>query len=91
MNVKKQTHNYRTEDHRTESMNVLFKHAGESTFALGQMLDLELSEADPQKEPKRYKTLTLLSYEVFELWESLLEAAERYDFIDFHSFREKEV
>jgi hypothetical protein len=91
MNVKKQTYNYRTEDHRTEIIKVLLNHAGETTFSAGQILDLELSEVDPQKEPKRHKTLTLLSCEVFELWESLLEAAERYDFIDFHSFREKEV
>lgn len=82
MNQKQNNLNLEPENYTTTITKMQFQHIDELFFYHYQMLKEQSMHVDRYDDPIRHKYLSLLTLKVLELWESITECAEEYDFLN---------
>lgn len=79
---KKQNVNSELNGYNAKIISLEFKHLEESLFSQYQMLDAQSSRADRYDDQIKKKYLSSLAEKMFELWGSISECADEYDFLE---------
>jgi hypothetical protein len=77
--------NARLENHITKIIIMQLRQSGELLCSQYHMIEAQLFQIDPNKEPKRHMELSSLALKVLELGKSITKRANEYE-LDIHLF-----